>query len=202
MRHSRLAVLASGRGSNFQVIAESCRAGRLSAEVAVVISDQSRAQVLERAKDLDIPAQVIVSNQFPSSEAHDEAMTAAIEQSGATLVCLAGYMRLLGQTFVRRFVGRLVNVHPSLLPAFPGLHGVREALAAGVKVAGCTVHFVEEGVDSGPIITQAAVPVFESDTEETLHTRIQEQEHRILPEAINGLCQDRIKILGRQVVAE
>ena len=192
-------MLASGRGSNFGAIVEATEAGRLPATVALLVSDRPGARVLELARAHRVEARVVDASEYPSREAFDKALLALLEQRGVGLVCLAGYMRILTGTFVRHFEGRLLNIHPSLLPAFPGLHPQRQALAHGVKVSGATVHFVDEGVDTGPIVLQAAVPVLDDDTEESLADRILVEEHRIYPAAVRLFAEGRLRVEGRRV---
>jgi phosphoribosylglycinamide formyltransferase-1 len=196
----RVGVLASGRGSNFEAILRAVEASRLPVTVAVLVSDRAGAQALGIAREHGVEALVIDPREQPDREAHDKAVVAALEERRVGLVCLAGYMRLLGPLFVRRFAGRILNIHPALLPAFPGLHAQRQALEHGVKVSGATVHLVDEGVDTGPIVLQAAVPVREDDTEETLSGRILAEEHRIYPEAIRLFAEGRLEVRGRRVV--
>ncbi len=174
-------------------------AGRLPAQVVVVLSDKQGAVALERARAAGIPAEFVDPASFPSREAFDRRLAERLKAYGVDLVVLAGFMRILSPAFVRAFPGRIMNIHPSLLPAFPGLHAQRQALEYGVKVSGCTVHFVDEGLDSGPIIMQAAVPVREGDTEESLAARILEQEHRLYPDAIRLFAEGRLQVEGRQV---
>jgi len=195
----RLGVLASGRGSNFRAIVEAAEAGRVPATPVVLVSDRASAGALDVARSHGIEAVVLDPKEHPSREAFDKALVTLLEQRRVGLVCLAGFMRVLTGVFVRHFAGRLLNVHPALLPAFPGLHAQRQALAHGAKVAGATVHFVDEGVDTGPIVLQAAVPVRDDDTEETLSARILVEEHRIYPEAIRLFAEGRLRIEGRRV---
>lgn len=195
-----LAVLASGRGSNLQAILDACATPGFPARVAVVVSDRERALALERAAARGVPTRCLSPKDFPDRGAYDEALACAAAVSADTLVCLAGFMRVLGPPFVRRFPGRIMNVHPSLLPAFPGLAAQRQALEYGVRVAGATVHFVDEGVDTGPIILQASVPVHPDDTEESLSARILREEHRLYPEAIRLYAEDRLHLAGRRVL--
>jgi phosphoribosylglycinamide formyltransferase 1 len=196
----RIGVLLSGRGSNFEALAESVAAGRLpGAEIAVVISNREGAPGIERAKQRDIPARVIPSKGL-EREAYDRQVVAALRERQVELICLAGYMRLLSPFFVAAFPNRILNIHPSLLPSFPGLEAQRQALEYGVKFAGCTVHFVDENLDAGPIVLQAAVPVHDDDTEETLSSRILQQEHRIYTEAVRIVLEGRHKIVGRRVM--
>lgn len=194
-----LGVLASGRGSNLQAILDAIARGDLPAEVRVVVSDRAGAQALERARRAGAAAVFVDPKAHPGREALDAELARVLREHGVDLVILAGYMRILGPGFVAAFRGRVLNIHPSLLPAFPGLHAQRQALEHGVKVAGCTVHFVDEGLDSGPILLQAAVPVLEDDTEETLSARILEQEHRLYPEAIRLFAEGRLRVEGRRV---
>ena len=195
----RIGVLASGRGSNFEALVEAVEAGRVPAVVAALVTDRATAGALEIARGHGVEALFVDPRQYPSREAHEKAVIAALDERGVGLVCLAGYMRVLGAMFVRHFEGRLLNIHPSLLPAFPGLHAQRQALDHGVKVAGATVHFVDEGTDTGPIVLQAAVPVLPADTEETLSRRILSEEHRIYPEAVRLFAEGRLTIDGRRV---
>jgi phosphoribosylglycinamide formyltransferase-1 len=197
-----LAVLASGRGSNLKAILEACDAPEYPARVAVVISDRERAPALERAQGRGVPARFLNPKDSADRAAYDATLAAALEEHGVDLVCLAGFMRVLGPAFIRRFQGRIMNVHPSLLPAFPGLAAQRQALDHGVRVTGATVHFVDEGVDTGPIILQASVPVHPDDTEETLAARILREEHRLYPEAIRLFAEGRLRIAGRRVTVE
>jgi phosphoribosylglycinamide formyltransferase-1 len=195
----KLGVLLSGRGSNFEAIADSIRAGRLDAEIAVVISNRAEAPGLESAKYRGLNA-VFIPSKGRVREEHDAEIVAALKQAGVDLVCLAGYMRLLSVDFVRAFPNRIVNIHPSLLPAFPGVDAQKQAFAYGVKVSGCTVHFVDEHLDHGPIILQKTVPVLQSDDEHSLSARILEQEHIAYPEAIAKLLSGDFEIRDRQVI--
>lgn len=179
-------------------IAEACSAGRIPARVGVVISNEPEAQGLSAAAQRGIETLVIDHRRSPR-EVHDLKVAAALKERGVELVCLAGYMRLLSPAFIEEFRGRIMNVHPALLPAFPGLHAQKQAIEHGVRISGVTVHFVEEGLDSGPIILQCAVPVDIDDTEETLSARILTQEHKLYPEAISLYFMDRLRIEGRQV---
>jgi phosphoribosylglycinamide formyltransferase-1 len=194
-----LGVLASGRGSNLQAILDTIEAGRCPARVAVVVSDRKDALALERARRAGASAMHLDPKAYPDRAAFDEAVAEVLDQYATELVCLAGYMRVLSVEFVRRFPGRILNVHPALLPAFPGLHAQRQALEHGVKVAGATVHFVDQGVDTGPIVLQSAVPVLDDDTEETLAARILVEEHRLYPEAIRLYAEGRLRVEGRRV---
>jgi phosphoribosylglycinamide formyltransferase 1 len=194
-----LGVLASGRGSNLQAILDAIEAGRCPARVAVVMSDRKDAPALERARRVGAKAVHLDPRAYPDRVAFDEAVAEVLHQHATELVCLAGYMRVLSAEFVRRFPGRILNVHPALLPAFPGLHAQRQALQHGVKVTGATVHFVDEGVDTGPIVLQSAVPVLDDDTEDTLAARILAEEHRLYPEAIRLYAEGRLGVEGRRV---
>jgi phosphoribosylglycinamide formyltransferase-1 len=198
----RIGVLLSGRGSNFEALADSVAAGRLpGAEIAVVVSNREGAPGIAKAKERGIAARVIPSKRL-EREAYDRQVVAVLHEHKVDLVCLAGYMRLLSAYFVAAFPNRILNIHPSLLPSFPGLESQRQALEYGVKFAGCTVHFVDENLDAGPIVLQAAVPVRDDDTEETLSARILTEEHRIYTEAVRIVLEGKYKIVGRRVVAE
>jgi phosphoribosylglycinamide formyltransferase-1 len=196
----RVGVLASGRGSNLQAILDAARAAEFPARVAVVVSDRERAAALTRAAAAGVPAIFLDPKAYGDRDAFDAALLACLDAHRVELVCLAGFMRILGAAFVRRLRGRLVNIHPSLLPAFPGLHAQRQALEHGVKVAGVTVHFADEGVDTGPIIAQASVPVLDDDTEESLSARILVEEHRLYPEVVRLFAEGRLRLEGRRVV--
>ncbi|MDF9406805.1 MAG: Phosphoribosylglycinamide formyltransferase [Pelotomaculum sp. PtaB.Bin013] len=195
----RLGVLASGRGSNLQAIMDAAAAGKIGAEVAVVISDHSDAYALERARQRGIPAEFVNPKSFGSKEKYEEVIVELLKRHGVELVCLAGYMLVVGAVMLNAFPDKILNIHPALLPAFQGLHGQEQAWRYGVKFSGCTVHFVDEGVDTGPIIIQAVVPVLDDDTADTLAARILEQEHLIYPEAIKRFAEGRLKIVGRKV---
>jgi phosphoribosylglycinamide formyltransferase-1 len=196
----RLAILISGRGSNFLAIADAIEQGRLDAEIAVVLSNHSDAPGLKLALDRGLSA-VAMPSQGLDREVFDRRVIAELRGRGAELVCLAGYMRILSGHFIREYHERILNIHPSLLPAFPGLDAQHQAVAHGVKVSGCTVHFVDEGLDSGPIVKQAAVPVLDEDTAESLAARILKEEHRIYSEAIALVLSGRYRIDGRRVIA-
>src|ERR1700732_881761 len=196
----RIGVLLSGRGSNFEALADSVAAGRIpGAEIAVVVSNREGAPGIEKAKERAIAARVIPSKGL-EREAYDRLVVAVLNEHKVDLVCLAGYMRLLSPFFVASFPNGILNIHPSLLPSFPGLESQRQALEYGVKYAGCTVHFVDENLDAGPIVLQAAVPVRDDDTEETLASRILAEEHRIYTEAVRIVLEGKYKIVGRRVV--
>jgi phosphoribosylglycinamide formyltransferase-1 len=195
----RVGVLVSGRGSNLQAIIDASEAGRIDAVVAIVISDVADAFALERARTHGIEASFMDPRLFDSREAFDAAVIDLLRKREVDLVCLAGFMRLLSLHFVREFHHRIMNIHPALLPAFPGLHVQRKALKHGVKFSGCTVHFVDEGTDTGPVIIQAVVPVLDDDTEESLSARILTYEHQIYPKAIQLFAEGRLQVRGRRV---
>ena len=196
----RIGVLASGRGSNLQAIIDAIEAGRLDSRLVVVVSDREGSQALERARRHAVEGVVVDPKAYPDREAFDRAVLAVLTERRAELVCLAGYMRILTPAFIRAMPGRIMNIHPALLPAFPGLHAQRRAVEGGVKISGATVHFVDEGVDTGPIICQAAVPVREGDTAEALAGRILEKEHELYPQAIRLFIEGRLSIRGRRVL--
>ncbi len=196
----RIGVLLSGRGSNFEALADSVAAGRIpNAQIAIVISNKPDARGLERAKARGIETRLIPSKGL-EREAYDRQVAAVLHQYKVDLICLAGYMRLLSPYLVAEFPQRILNIHPSLLPSFPGLESQKQALEYGVKVAGCTVHFVDENLDAGPIIIQAVVPVNDTDDEHTLSERILNEEHRIYTEAVKIILDGKFKIVGRRVV--
>jgi phosphoribosylglycinamide formyltransferase-1 len=196
----RIGVLLSGRGSNFEALAESIASGRIpNAEIAIVISNREGAPGIDRAKARGIATQVIPSKGL-ERETYDRQVVGALNEHKVDLVCLAGYMRLLSPYFVAAFPNRILNIHPSLLPSFPGLESQRQALEYGVKFAGCTVHFVDENLDAGPIVLQAVLPVNDNDTEDTLSARILQEEHRIYSEAVRIVLEGRYKIEGRRVI--
>src|SRR5437868_15068820 len=196
----RIGVLLSGRGSNFEALADSVVAGRIpNAEISIVISNREDAQGLLRAAERGIPARVIPSKGV-EREAYDRLVVAALNEARVDLVCLAGFMRLLSPYFVASFRGRILNIHPSLLPAFPGLEAQRQALDYGVKFSGCTVHFVDENLDAGPIVAQAIVAIEPGDTEETLAARILTEEHRIYTEAVRLVLSGKFRVEDRRVV--
>ncbi|HET7823726.1 MAG TPA: phosphoribosylglycinamide formyltransferase [Anaeromyxobacter sp.] len=203
----RLGVLASGGGTNLQAILDACASRRIAAEVAVVISNVPGAGALERARKAHVRAEVIPSKGTADRDAYDQRLVDALRAQRVDLVCLAGYMRIVGPAFLRAFgptaeshgCPRIVNVHPGLLPSFPGLHAQRQCLEYGARFAGCTVHFVDEGTDTGPVIVQAIVAVQPSDTEESLSRRILAQEHRIYPQAIQWFAEGRLSVDGRRV---
>ena len=195
----RIGILLSGRGSNFEAIARQIDEGKLGAEIAVVVSNVEAAPGLKGARERGLDVFFANSNGL-SREAFDRHVIHVLEEKRVDLVCLAGFMRLLSPSFIQVFRNRILNIHPSLLPAFSGLNAQRQALEYGVKVSGCTVHFVDEGLDSGPIILQAVVPVLDGDTEESLSARILEQEHQIYPKAIQCVLDGQIRIDGRRAL--
>jgi len=198
---ARLAVLLSGRGSNFAALADACDRGEVPATIVLVVSNRADAAGLERARERGIPAAAIPSRGLTREE-HERLVVAALENARVEWVCLAGYMRLLSAEFVSRFPQRILNIHPALLPAFPGLEAQRQAWVYGAKVSGCTVHLVDAGCDTGPIVLQRAVPVLDHDTPDTLAARILEQEHIAYPAALRLLLTRRWRLEGRRVVFE
>jgi phosphoribosylglycinamide formyltransferase 1 len=197
----KLGILLSGRGSNFSAIADNIAAGKLEAEVAVVISNRPDAVGIEIARQRGLNAQILASKGVPREE-HDQRMGDELEQAGVDFVVLAGYMRLLSASFIQRFPQRIVNIHPSLLPAFPGLDAQKQAFDYGVKFAGCTVHFVDEQLDHGAIIVQRAIPVLPTDDEHSLAARILDQEHIAYSEALGILCGGKYEVVGRRIIAK
>ncbi len=195
----KIGVLISGRGSNLQAIIDAIEQGQIPAKVAVVISNNPKAYGLERAKKHNIATKVYEPKKFPDKNIYELEIVKTLRAHKVDLVCLAGYMRIVGQPLLQEYFGKMINIHPALLPSFPGLHSQKQALDYGAKVSGVTVHFVDEGCDTGPIILQTAVPVMVDDTEETLSARILEQEHKIYPEAIKLFAEGRLKIEGRKV---
>jgi len=198
----KIGVLGSGSGSNMQSVLDAIQAGTLNADMRLVLSDVADAKILDRARQAGIEAIYMPPGKFRTKlePEVEQRYVAALREHKVELVCLAGFMRVLKDEFLKAFPGRVINIHPALLPAFPGLHSWKQALDHGAKVAGCTVHFVDAGVDSGPIIVQAAVPVLDSDTAQTLHARIQVEEHRIYPEAVRLIAEGRLRIEGRRVL--
>lgn len=197
---ARLGVLLSGRGSNFLAIHRAIERGEVPAEIAVVVSNRAGAAGLGTARELGLRAEAVEPTGGEDREAHEARVIEVLRSAGVDWVCLAGYMRLLGPAFVAAYRHRILNIHPSLLPAFPGLHAQRQAFEYGVRVAGCTVHLVDEGLDSGPIVVQRAVPVEESDDAGRLAARILEEEHRAYPEALRRLLSGGWRLEGRRVV--
>jgi phosphoribosylglycinamide formyltransferase-1 len=196
----RLGILLSGRGSNFEAIADSVASGRIAAEIAIVISNREQARGLETARQRGIPA-ICIPSKGMDRIAYDQLLIEELRKHDVDLICLAGFMRLLSAEFVQAFQNRILNIHPSLLPAFPGLDAQHQALVHGVRITGCTVHFVDERLDSGPILVQAAVPVLDADDAETLSARILKEEHRIYTEAIRLVLSGQYRIEGRRVLA-
>ena len=194
-----LGVLCSGRGTNLQSILAAVDSGQIPAPVGVVLTDKPDAKALERAEKAGIPHFCVARKAYADKQAFEEALVQKLRSHGVTLVVLAGFMRILSPYFVHEFPGRILNIHPSLLPSFGGAHAHRDVLAYGVKVSGCTIHFVDEGMDSGPIILQTAVPVLDGDDEDILAARVLEQEHKLYPRAIELFLKGKLKIEGRKV---
>jgi phosphoribosylglycinamide formyltransferase-1 len=201
-RTFRIGVLGSGKGSNFVAISGACAAGTVPAEVALVLSDVAEAGILAAARERNIPARFLPPGNFRTKldEAAEQAYVEALRTAGVDLIVLAGFMRVLKDAFLSAFAGRIVNIHPSLLPSFPGLAAWQQALTHGVRVTGCTVHFVDAGVDSGSIIGQQTVPVLDDDTPETLHQRIQAAEHTLYPQCVAAIARGQIDVRGRRVI--
>ncbi len=195
-----IGVLASGRGSNFQAIIDSIASGFIKAKIAVLISDNPEAYAIERAKNHGIEVLIINPKDFPDKDSYYSHIAREFKNRDAGLVVLAGFMRVVGKPLIEQFHNKIMNIHPALLPSFPGLHGQKQAIEYGVKISGCTVHFVDKGVDTGPIIIQAAVAVFEDDTEESLSEKILKQEHKIFPLAIKLFSEGHIVVNGRNVI--
>jgi phosphoribosylglycinamide formyltransferase-1 len=195
----KLGVLASGSGTNLQAILDVCANKAINAEVKIVISDMPAAYALERAKKMGIPIALHERNSYPTKQAYEQAIISDLKRYHVELVCLAGYMRIVGRDFLAAFPNRVINIHPALLPSFPGLDAQEQAFEYGVKVTGCTVHFVDEQTDNGPIILQTAVAVMEDDSVETLRQRILNEEHKIYPRAIQLFAEGRLTIEGRRV---
>jgi phosphoribosylglycinamide formyltransferase-1 len=194
-----IAVLVSGSGSNLQAIIDASERGEIPCKVGLVLSNKADAFGLERARRHGIPTVVVDHRSFQTREEFDARLVEILVERGVGLICLAGFMRVLTPTFIRAFPHRIINIHPALLPAFPGTHGPRQALQYGARFAGCTVHFIDEGIDTGPVIAQAVVPIFDDDTEDTLAARVLVQEHKIYPMAIRLFLEGRLSIDGRRV---
>jgi phosphoribosylglycinamide formyltransferase-1 len=199
MKILKIGVLASGRGSNLQAIIDAVERGEIDGRISVVISDKKDAFALERARRHNIEGVFIDPKEFPDREDFDRKVVEVLRKFEVELVCLAGFMRIITPYFVNEYRNSIMNIHPALLPSFPGLHAQRQALQYGVKISGATVHFVDEGCDTGPIILQASVDVLEDDTEETLSARILQEEHKIYPKAISLFAKGRLKVVGRRV---
>ena len=195
----RIAVLASGRGSNFQAINDAIHDGKIPARCVALITDNPKAYAVERAGIANIPVRIIDFTTFPTREVYERALLSTMQEVDADLYVLAGYMRIVGAGIVHAFPGKMMNIHPALLPSFTGLHAQRQAVNYGVKVSGCTVHFVDESLDGGPVILQRCVAVQEGDDEDSLSNRILQHEHECFPEAIRLFCEDRLEIVGRRV---
>ncbi len=195
----RIGVLVSGRGSNLQAIIDSVESGYIPASISVVISDNPEAYALERAKKHNIPFEVVDYRSFENRRDAEKRIEAILKEKRVDLVVLAGFMKVLSPEFVRAFKWKILNIHPALLPSFPGTHGQKQALDYGVRISGCTVHFVDEGVDTGPIVVQAAVPVLPEDDEDTLSERILKLEHRIFPFAVKLFVEGKLRVVGRKV---
>ncbi len=195
----KLGILLSGRGSNFEAIARNVQAGEIAAEIAIVISNKEGAGGLDIARQMGLNA-VCIPSKGKDREAFEQELVAALREATVDLVCLAGFMRVLTPYFIRAFAGRILNIHPAILPSFPGVDAQQQALDSGAKFTGCTEHFVDEGVDTGPIVSQAVVPIRDDDNVATLSARILREEHRIYAEAINLILEDKIRIEGRRVV--
>ena len=199
----KIAVLASGSGSNLQVLIDQLHRDENSGiEITVVIGDRKKAYALTRARNAGVPTYFVDAKDFPNREAFDAEISRLIEVHDTEVIVLAGYMKLFQPPFVRKYRNRIINIHPSLLPAFPGAHAVPDTLKYGVKITGVTVHFVDEGIDTGPIITQVPVPVLDDDDEESLHARIQVEEHRLYPQVIKWFAEGKLKVSGRKVIVK
>lgn len=198
-RKLKLGVLASGGGTNLQSIIDQCQQQRIDAEIVLILCNNPDAGALTRAEKAGLPNICINHREYADRESFDQAVVAALQEAGVELVVLAGFMRIISETFLAAFPQRIINIHPALLPAFPGLHVQKKALEYGARFSGCTVHFVDSGVDTGPIIIQAVVPIFDDDTESSLSARILQQEHQIYPRAIQLIAEGRVKIEDRRV---
>ena len=199
----KIAVLASGSGTNLQALIDQLHRDENSGvEIAVVISDRRKAYALTRAKEAGIPTHVVRTRDFPGRDAFDAEISRILEGYGVELIVLAGFMKLFQSTFVQKYRNRIINIHPSLLPAFPGAHSVPDTLAYGAKVSGITVFFIDEGIDTGPIIAQASVPVFDNDDEESLFKRIHIEEHKLYPQVVRWYAAGKLEIVGRKVLVK
>ncbi len=201
-RKLKLGVLASGGGTNLQSIIDQCQQQQIDAEIALVLCNNPEAGALERAEAAGLPHTCINHRDFSDRQSFDQAVVAALQEAGVDLVVLAGFMRIISDVFLEAFPQRVINIHPALLPAFPGLHVQKKALEYGARFSGCTVHFVDNGVDTGPIIIQAVVPILDNDTEESLSARILQQEHQLYPKAIQLIAEGRVRINGRRVLID
>jgi phosphoribosylglycinamide formyltransferase-1 len=193
-------VVASGRGSNFQALIDAVRKKEVPAELVVLVTDNPKAYAIERAQKAGIPYTIVDYSAFPDRAAYEHALLAVIREFFPDLIVLAGYMRIVGTEIVKAYEGRIINIHPALLPSFTGLHAQRQAIAHGVKVSGCTVHFVDDDLDCGPIIVQRCVPVLDEDDEDSLAGRILVEEHKALPDAVRLFCEGKLRIEGRRVI--
>lgn len=198
----RIGVLVSGRGSNLQAIIDNIEAGKVKAKIELVISDNPKAYAIKRCEKHKIPYEIVQRKNFGSREEFEKELVRKLKEKEVELVVLAGFMRILSPVFLREFPNRVINIHPSLIPAFQGLNAQRQAIEFGVKFSGCTVHIVDESVDAGPVIVQAVVPVFPDDTEETLSERILKWEHKILPQTVQWFSEGRIEVIGRKVIVK
>lgn len=196
----KIAVLASGRGSNFQSIIDAVKNGYMQAEINILVTDKAAAYAVTRARESGIEALFLDPKEFKTKDGYYEELARILRDRSIGLIVLAGFMRIVGKPLIAAFHGKIMNIHPAILPSFPGLHGQEQAHDYGVKIAGCTVHFVDEGMDTGPVIVQAAVPVYSDDTEETLSARILSCEHRIYPYAVKLYAENRLRIEGRKVI--
>lgn len=202
MHKVNIAVLASGSGTNLQVLIEQLHEDKATdINISVVISDRKQAYALTRAKNAGIPTQIVRTKDYVSRDEFDAEIARQIDNYSAELIVLAGFMKLFQPSFVRKYHNRIINIHPSLLPAFPGATAVADSLAKGVKVTGVTVHYVDEGVDTGPIIAQTSIPVYDTDDEESLHKRIQIEEHKLFPQVVRSHAQGNLKVVGRKVIS-
>jgi phosphoribosylglycinamide formyltransferase-1 len=199
---NKIGILISGRGSNMESIIKACQSGFIPAKVSIVISDNPKALGLTKAASYGIKTAVVERKAYATKEDFEAKIIELLTQENVKLICLAGFMRILSPLFVRQFQGKIMNIHPALLPSFPGLHAQKQALDYGVKISGATVHFVDEGVDTGPIIIQEAVEVLDNDTEESLSQRILQKEHQIYPKAIKLFFEDKLTIIGRKVIVK
>ena len=199
MSDKKIVVLVSGRGTNLQALIEATQSGYIPGKISLVISDNPQALALQRARKASIPTLILDYNTFPHKRAYEDALLQVLEKESPYLICLAGYMRIVGKKIIAQFQQRIMNIHPSLLPAFPGLEAQKQALEYGVKVSGCTVHLVDEGMDTGPIILQASCPVEDEDTVESLSERILQYEHQMYPQAVKLFLEDKLNVVGRRV---